>query len=184
MPFQKIIQHCSPTLAGIKVGNLFSIRFTEEDDLDADIKEKNDLLNPRGLYFRILKRSNLTGLALIYVYRKTKLEKVLQNKEIQNFLAEHEYIAFDLESVFATISKHFENSEFPHEIGVLLGYPLEDIKAFILNKGMNYKCVGIWKVYSNENLAKKTFEKYKKCKDVYCKKYKAGFDIMKLTVAG
>lgn len=38
---------------------------------------------------------------------------------------------------------------FPHEIGLFLGYPVEDVKGFIENKGENCVKCGAWKVYCN-----------------------------------
>ena len=43
---------------------------------------------------------------------------------------------------------------FPHEIGLFLGYPFEDVMGFIENKGENYLCSGCWKVYSCEQDAR------------------------------
>lgn len=179
---QFIINHSSPTLAGLKLGNLFTYKFFDENSLYEEIESGNEVFNQKGVYLKVLQIVN--NKALIYIYRKNQLLDKLKNEEIKQFLGNYGYLDFSIENALNILELNLKNEEFPHEIGVFLGYPLEDIKAFILNKGMNYKCVGIWKVYSNENLAKKTFEKYKKCKDVYCKKYKAGFDIMKLTVAG
>ena len=41
------------------------------------------------------------------------------------------------------------NDCFPHEVGLFLGYPLDDVTGFIEQKGKNYKCCGIWKVYGD-----------------------------------
>lgn len=58
------------------------------------------------------------------------------------------------------IKKLREEPDFPHEIGLFLGYPLEDVKGFIENKADSSKCSGCWKVYGNEQKALKLFEKY------------------------
>ena len=34
---------------------------------------------------------------------------------------------------------------FPHEIGLFLGYPLEDVTGFIAAGGAEYRCSGCWK---------------------------------------
>lgn len=36
--------------------------------------------------------------------------------------------------------------DFPHEIGLFLGYPSEDVSGFIKHGAKNSKCVGTWKV--------------------------------------
>lgn len=59
--------------------------------------------------------------------------------------------------------------DFPHEIGLFLSYPIEDVLGFIENRGKNYILNGYWKVYGNEEEARKSFFKYRKCTDVYHK---------------
>ena len=72
---------------------------------------------------------------------------------------------------------------FPHEIGVFLGYPLEDVIGFIKNSGQNSICTGCWKVYYNECEALKLFKRYKKCREVYQRLFKQGKTVLQLTVA-
>ena len=67
--------------------------------------------------------------------------------------------------------------DFPHEIGVFLGYPIEDVKGFIESPHSGYKTVGTWKVYSNEECAAKTFEQYRRCSQNICQKMVSGFDL-------
>ena len=39
---------------------------------------------------------------------------------------------------------------FPHEIGLFLGYPAEDVAGFISHKGHDFCYSGYWKVYVHE----------------------------------
>lgn len=73
--------------------------------------------------------------------------------------------------------------DFPHEIGVFLGYPVEDVVGFIENAGQNCKCCGCWKVYCDECTAMRTFAKFRKCRDVYKRLWQEGRSILQLTVA-
>jgi hypothetical protein len=75
--------------------------------------------------------------------------------------------------------------KFPHEIGVFLGYPLQDVKGFIENNGRNSKYTGLWKVYGDKAASIRMFEKYRKCFSVYSDLWRSGRrDIFQLTVAG
>ena len=65
---------------------------------------------------------------------------------------------------------------------MFLSYPPEDVKGFLEHRPC--KCVGCWKVYENEEAAKKTFAKYKACTKAYCRQLASGIDIERLTVAG
>ena len=46
---------------------------------------------------------------------------------------------------------------FPHEVGVLLGYPTEDVEDYIRLEGRDFLFVGYWKVYHNEQQARRLF---------------------------
>ena len=76
-----------------------------------------------------------------------------------------------------------EKENFPHEIGLFLGYPLRDVIGFIRNEGKNCKCADCWKVYGDEREAKKIFEAFRKCREVYLRLWKEGRSVSNLTVA-
>ena len=75
------------------------------------------------------------------------------------------------------------DSEFPHEVGLFLSYPPEDVKGFIDNEAANYKYIGLWKVYGDEEGAKRTFARYRKCTKLYCKLWQSGSSLEQLAVA-
>ena len=59
-----------------------------------------------------------------------------------------------------------KGKDFPHEIGVLLGYPAEDVKGFVVNEGKNYLYSGYWKVYGDLSEAKQLFYKFDRAKEL------------------
>ena len=181
MSDRTLITHCSPTLAGMKTGNLFSCRYSSSDQLYGFAVKWNEELNPRGVHVRVMRACN--GMALIYVYRKIKLEKELQDSKVKSFMENRGYNCRDIgEMLNLLVERLQKNGGFPHEIGVFLGYPFEDVREFITNKGRNYKLVGHWKVYCNEHAARQMFNKYDKCTDVYRKKLDDGAKLCRLTV--
>lgn len=66
---------------------------------------------------------------------------------------------------------------FPHEIGLFLGYPPKDVLSFIEHHGQDYLCCGYWKVYHNEDSARKLFASYAKCTKHVWKIIKSGGSI-------
>lgn len=181
MSEELLVRHCSPTLAGLKTGNLFSYNVESIALLKNKIKYMNNMLNSKGVYVCLLKLFG--NRALIYVFRPSKLKMDLARDEARALLSKAGYSGESLYEYIRHLAERInKGSEFPHEIGLFLGYPIEDIKGFIANKGKNCKCVGCWKVYYNECEAKKTFAKYKKCTDIYCKKLNEGLSIMRLTI--
>lgn len=96
----------------------------------------------------------------------------------------HGYENTDIGDCTDILREKLTNSEdFPHEIGIFLGYPLGDVIGFIDNAGKNSRCTGCWKVYCNECEAIRTFARFDKCRAVYQKMWANGRSIVQLTVA-
>ena len=75
----------------------------------------------------------------------------INKDEVWNILSDYGYTSRNVEEVIKKLKlRLYENPCFPHEIGLFLGYPAQDVKEFIINKGQNCKFCGVWKVYSNE----------------------------------
>ena len=76
-----------------------------------------------------------------------------------------------------------DNGEFPHEIGLFLGYPPEDVEGFIKNGAAGAKCVGTWKVYGDVETAQRRFAQYKKCTRLYRAAFKKNQSFDRLIVS-
>ena len=159
MSEELLIRHCSPTLAGMKTGNLFVCSFADRAGMRDCVRCWNRLLTKKGL--RILPLRFRNGRALIYVYRPSRLSADLQNGTAKQLLQERGYCT--------------DTSD---------GYPPEDVCGFIENRADGCKCVGCWKVYGDAEAAQKIFAKYKKCSDIYAAQFANGRSIERLTVAG
>ena len=72
------------------------------------------------------------------------------------------------------------HKDFPHEIGLFLDYPVEDVLGFILHRGCDFKLCGYWKVYGDEEKARCTFRKYDKCRNYLCNKLSEGQDLYRI----
>ena len=177
-----VIEHCSPTLAGIKPAGLFSCPLGGEAEVLEQIRQLNLKLSGRGVVVSVMNKRD--GRALIYVYREAMLKKALENRETAEFLKTCGYGGLNVEKAVARLKERLAQSDgFPHEIGVFLGYPLGDVIGFIQNEGKNCKCVGCWKVYCDEGEAQKTFERFRKCTGIYRRLYGMGRSVLQLTVA-
>lgn len=90
----------------------------------------------------------------------------------------------DLDSLLAQLALRLETQpEFPHEIGVFLGYPLQDVVGFIENHGRNYTCCGFWKSYSDPAEMQACFACYRKCVYHYMALLEQGTPLEKLAVS-
>ena len=176
-----IVRHCAPTLAGLKTGSIVTVPVCGKDILD-DIKALNKRLGKKGLRVMPLKRDN--NKTMIYIYRPARLMSDLKNNLSCRILKEKGYCSESPARCIMHLIKRLESiDEFPHEIGLFLGYPAEDVLGFIENKAGSYKLVGCWKVYGDVEAAKICFEQYKKCTRIYCDCMRNGATIEKLAVA-
>lgn len=176
-----LIEHCAPTLAGMKIANLFSYHYQSKTDVIGELEEVNHKLNERGVYVTVLWWRAAS--ALVYVYRKSRLERQLESEEVIGLLSEYGYAGGTMEAYLEHLKERLICCDgFPHEIGVFLGYPLTDVIGFIHHKGENCKFCGLWKVYSNENETRKLFEKLQKCSRVYLRLFAEGRSITQMTV--
>jgi len=171
---ESLVLNASPTLASIKTANLYNFRFSSMKECLDTIRKFNELMNGKGIYIELLK--NQGDFYLIYVYRKNHLQRELADVKIQDFLVEFGYPhKAGMQNYIEVLKRRINlKDSFPHEIGVFLGYPLEDVKSFIATEGSHCVFCGEWKVYHNEEAAKCLFCKYRHCKEVYAKVYKAG----------
>ena len=176
-----LVKQGAPTLAGIKTGSLFPCPYESKQTLMKDVRKLNQILVPKGLCLLPLHLAEKR--ALLYLYRPRELERDLTDQMAAEVLRKAGYPPLNSERcVVRLIQRLAEEKEFPHEIGLFLSYPPEDVKGFLEHRPC--KCVGCWKVYENEEAAKKTFAKYKACTRVYCRQLASGIDIERLTVAG
>ncbi len=181
--FEKsIIQNCAAMLAGMKIGNLFNHRFLTESECKRALDEANAELNRKGVYIEVL--MHFDDFYLIYVYRRGKLCKYLRSSKARALLLKYGYdMGEGTEGIIEYLRKRIAaTSSFPHEIGVFLGYPIDDIRGFVRNHGRNCMRCGIWKVYTNPREAEAYFCKIEKCNTVYMNVYESGRKLIDMTV--
>lgn len=178
-----LVRHCAPTLAGLKTGSLFTCPISSRAALQKALRQINQRLLSKGLRTIPLRCSGKK--ALIYIYRPKKLSADLNGSDAKKILRGQGYDTASCEKCIVQLIRRLQQQEdFPHEIGLFLGYPAEDVRGFMENGACNCKCVGCWKVYGDEEAAKKKFAQFKKCTRVYCDCWKKGRNLERLAVSG
>lgn len=184
MSDEMIVEFCSPTLAGIKTGNLFSCEYRDYKKLVSDMNRVNGIFVKKGI--KAIPIRYLNHRALIYIFRPSFLEKDLCDKDTADLLKELGYDVEDTDACIDCLRKKLEiitsSKDFPHEIGLFLGYPVEDVRGFIKHKGECSKCIGCWKVYGDVMKAEDTFDRYKRCTSDYVARLKMGMTLDQLVV--
>lgn len=181
MSGETLVRHCSPTLAGLKTANLFTCAYATKADMQADIRTLNRRLCSKGL--RVMPLQYRNGRALIYIYRPALLQKDFDRRECRALLQSEGYCTGSCGKCLAQLRERLQHQEdFPHEIGLFLGYPPEDVRGFIEHRA-GCKLVGAWKVYGDAAKAARIFEQYKKCTATYLRKFAQGSSVECLAVS-
>ena len=148
---------CAPLITGLKVSNLLIISKGNEEVVKR-------ILNRTGIsYYRLIQTRTKTTFLL---FRRNELEEFLADENVRNVLMKAGYKSLQIGKILRTFSLRYEaymqgDKSFPHEMGLLLGYPVEDVVGFVENNGKNFLYSGYWKVYENQKAKVKLFDKFK-----------------------
>lgn len=165
---------CAPVIAGIKISNLLTIQAKK-------LKELSEILKKTNLSFRVIYpgRERL----VILVYKEEKLREYLESEEVKTFILRFGYGTSDISEMLPIFVRRYIRymklkKGFPHELGLLLGYPIEDVEGFIIHNGKNYIHSGYWKVYKDAETKIKLFKNYEKVQTEIVRMLYEGIDIM------
>lgn len=87
---------------------------------------------------------------LLLIYQPTRLAAYLEMPKVANFLHRAGYRQpADVAEVLTELGERCIASGFPHEIGVLLGYPLKDVAGFMGWVSLPVTAQGPWKIYGD-----------------------------------
>ena len=100
-----VIQHCSPTLAGLKTGSLFSCPCPSEEEVRRDVRALNQVLVPKGLCVLPLRRAG--SRALIYLYRPDQLRRDLSRKSAHALLGRMGYACLSAERCLVELARRY-----------------------------------------------------------------------------
>lgn len=170
--FSVIVCSAAPTIKKHKASSLITFGKNNRnlnsiwERYKSEVKERLDID-----YFELKKNAEST---VVLFFNKEKLEISVRKNKNMEFLKRFGYNEnMSIQQCFSLLGRRFEHM-CPHEIGIFLGYPVEDVAAFIDCPNAECKMVGYWKVYHDIEKAKAVFNKYDEIK----------YNIMRLIMEG
>lgn len=174
-----VVNQCAPVLKGVKISNLITVK-------------PGGWLQVR----KYLRKSRIICVLLyadaerevLFLYRYEGLEAHLKRPEVCRFLAQMGYECFQIAAVLRQLRRRYQQyvgagREFPHELGVLLEYPVADVEGFIKNRGENSLAVRYWKVYQNLQEAERIFRMYDEAKEQALREIINGYPLCQVAVS-
>lgn len=152
----QIAFQCAPLITGLKESNLLNIAKDNYQQMKTILKDSGLSIYPLGIN---------GGTITVFVYQEQRLRRFLAQETVVALLHKIGYADTDLKEVLPVFRAHYQQylrdkQTFPHEMGLLLGYPPEDVEGFIRNQGKNYLYSGYWKVYDKPHEKIQLFQKY------------------------
>ena len=140
---KQLIMQCAPLIVGLRISNLFIVN-------NGEMRKIRALLMNRPIHYYVLYKDEQKSTILLY--NREKLSTYLCEKSCQIFLAKMGYTDFRLLGILWKFRMRYQSyregqMDFPHELGLILGYPMEDVLGYIENDGKNSLYTGYWKVY-------------------------------------
>lgn len=116
---------------------------------------------------------------LLFLYRQRELADYLDRADVRGFLMAYGYPCRSMEEILDRLSERVRGYScrglcFPHEIGVFLNYPVEDVRCFIEQKGKGGYMTGYWRVYHDPVKAQLIFQAYDKARTSAVNEYLTG----------
>lgn len=177
----QLLLQCAPMIAGLKVSNLLIIASDNEEDAKR-------ILN--GTKISCVRLAHVDKKTTMLIYHERWVKEYLASKEVSELLCMLGYEGKGFYEVLHSVKKKYRSymrkeGKFPHELGLLLGYPAEDVKGYMDNKGRNYLCTGYWQVYANPAAKRNLFQKFELAREHLIRAIFDGKEIQELIqVAG
>ena len=151
--------HCAPVIYGFKPSVLINLGKPNTGLLACLWEQyKNNIIcdyHKFQVHFHLFHGCNRS--IQLFCFVPERINRILCCDDARYFLSDEGYSSPDLESIITFLKEKFR-FDCPHEIGIFLGYPVEDVRQFIKNNGKNYLLNGYWKVYSDIQYATYQFD--------------------------
>ena len=146
MSEEQVVRHCAPTLAGLKTGSMFGAWYPSARALREDLRRWNQRLAGKGVCFLPLRYEKQPGADLRLPSQPPAGGSGPPGRRgAAGPLRVRP--RFPRPVPVPAALRMAQSEGFPHEVGLFLGYPPEDVRGFMECRAKGFRCVGCWKVY-------------------------------------
>lgn len=170
--------HCGPVLKGIKISNVMTAERGTWRMLEKALRGSGVLCVLLAVH---------KDREVLLLYRYDRLQSHLEDGKVREFLRGCGYEDMSVAAVIIRLRSRYAGFAlygrgFPHELGVILEYPVEDVKGFIENGGKNCLMEKYWKVYHDRERAAMLFNRYDQAREEAVEEAIAGYPLCRIAV--
>nr|MCM0167822.1 DUF3793 family protein [Paeniclostridium ghonii] len=154
-----ILELLGPVILGSKPSEILNISLNDNRK-EYKIKQINSFFkNCSRLKYEMVYKNN--GEIKMLFINKQALTETLNNKKCINFLRFIGYPNdYTLENYINFLLNRLKENEFPHEIGIFLGYPLKDVVGFMGYGNYELQKTKYWKVYGSTEISDRIYNNF------------------------
>lgn len=151
------------TIMGVKPAELINLTLCKEKNNMEWETYKSCLFDHTGVRIREIRILN--GRLQVLVYHEKALEDTLSHQVTLKFLRSLGYpsnysLSGYLDILYKRLNQNLFNRDFPHEIGIFLGYPLKDVIGYIGHPSLPLVSKKGWNYYGNTKASNIQYEKF------------------------
>lgn len=170
---------CAPVIKGLTISNTLSVK-------QGDFKIIESMLKDTPLKCYLLYAGQIE---IVLITRFDELKEYLRQSEVADYLLEFGYNDISVDYVIEKLYSRFvafynDKQAFPHELGLILSYPITDIRGFIENGGKKELACKYWKVYSNLEDALQKFKAFDAAIETCLYEIVNGYKLKEIIVGG
>ena len=162
---KRILEMLGAVILGSKPAEIINVPGSKEDKKIKLSQIEAFFSNCSRITYRIITTHD-GGKRVLFINEKS-MEKVLVNKRCINFLKFVGYSSdYELNAYMDELVFRLQSEEFPHEIGVFLGYPLKDVLGF-MGYGKNELVeVRNWRIYGDKEISYEVYNNFMRDKAI------------------
>jgi hypothetical protein len=165
--FLGLLLPCAPVIMHCRAACSLSVMHKSKEQMEVFSCFLHLILCNQLLILPLVSTEDFT---VYLIYREDMLLEKVSDERAKLLLDRFDYPHGSLSEIVSRLSvrlgEYFYDDEvFPHELGVFLGFPMEDILEYIKEDGKNPLITGYWKVYQNAQNAMKEFSNFDLAKE-------------------
>ena len=162
---KRILEMLGAVILGSKPAEIINVPGSKEDKKIKLSQIEAFFSNCSRITYRIITTHD-GGKRVLFINEKS-MEKVLVNKRCINFLKFVGYSSdYELNDYMDELVFRLQSEEFPHEIGVFLGYPLKAVLGF-MGSGKNALVeVKNWRIYGDKEISYEVYNNFMRDKAI------------------
>lgn len=162
---KRILEMLGAVILGSKPAEIINVPGSKEDKKIKLSQIEAFFSNCSRITYRIITTHD-GGKRVLFINEKS-MEKVLVNKRCINFLKFVGYSSdYELNDYMDELVFRLQSEEFPHEIGVFLGYPLKDVLGFMGYWKNELVEVKNWRIYGDKEISYEVYNNFMRDKAI------------------